>query len=69
MDNADKKDSYDVCFINNSFKEFISEYSNNEEGNVINVLDNKIIGKHTGLSKYTIGQRKGLNIGGFENRM
>ena len=69
LDNADKKDSYDVCFINNSFKEFISEYSNNEEGNIINVLDNKIIGKHNGLSKYTIGQRKGLNIGGFENRM
>ena len=66
---ADKKDSYDVCFINNSFKEFISKNSNNEEGYVINVLDNKVIGKHTGLSKYTIGQRKGLNIGGFEDRM
>lgn len=64
---ADKKDSTDVCFINSSFKEFISNDSN--EGNVINIANNEVIGKHNGLSKYTIGQRKGLNIGGTQDRM
>jgi len=64
---ADKKDSTDVCFINNSFKDFIS--TEPKEGNVINIANNEVIGKHNGLSKYTIGQRKGLNIGGTQDRM
>ena len=41
----------------------------NKKGNVINVINNEIIGEHDGLSKYTIGQRKGLNIGGNTSRM
>ncbi|MBE6160052.1 MAG: tRNA 2-thiouridine(34) synthase MnmA [Lactobacillales bacterium] len=67
--NAMKKDSTDVCFINSNFKEYITSKIDNKEGNVIDIVTNKIIGKHTGLSKYTIGQRKGLNIGGSSERM
>lgn len=67
--NADKKDSTDVCFITSSFKEFMNNNIINKKGNVINVINNEIIGKHDGLSKYTIGQRKGLNIGGNTSRM
>lgn len=66
---ADKKDSYDVCFITNTFKEFINTEIKENPGNVINVDNNEVIGKHTGLNKYTIGQRKGLNIGGTSDRM
>lgn len=69
LENADKKDSTDVCFITNSFKEFMNNNINNKEGNVIDVVSNEIIGKHNGLTKYTIGQRKGLNIGGNTSRM
>lgn len=64
-----KKDSTDVCFIKGNFKEYISSIIENKEGNIINVLTGEIIGKHEGLQKYTIGQRRGLNIGGFDNRM
>lgn len=63
------KDSTDVCFINSNFKDFITANTINMTGDVINVVTNEVIGKHEGLSKYTIGQRKGLNIGGNKDRM
>ena len=67
--NAHKKDSYDVCFINSNFKDYINNNSLNSKGPVVNVLNDEIIGIHNGLNKYTIGQRRGLNIGGTEDRM
>lgn len=67
--NADKKDSTDVCFINSNFKEYISSNTINHEGNIIDITNKEIIGKHNGLQKYTIGQRKGINIGGTEERI
>jgi len=66
---ADKKESYDVCFIKSSFREYISKEVNGESGPVINIENNKEIGKHKGLEKYTIGQRKGLDIGGTKERL
>lgn len=67
--NADKKDSNDVCFITSNFKNYMDKKINNIEGDVIDITTNSVIGKHNGLSKYTIGQRKGLNIGGTTDRM
>lgn len=67
--NADKKDSTDVCFITSNFKEYMSDKLSNKEGNVIDIDTNKVIGRHNGLTKYTIGQRRGLNIGGTADRM
>lgn len=67
--NANKKDSTDVCFITTSFKEYIKDKINNENGSIINIETNEIIGTHEGLNRYTIGQRRGLNIGGTENRI
>lgn len=67
--NADKKDSYDVCFINDKFKDFLNCKLGNKPGNIINIETNKIIGKHNGLMYYTIGQRRGLDIGGNTDRL
>ena len=67
--NADKKDSTDVCFITSNFKDYMDNVINNVEGDIIDIATNKVIGRHTGLSKYTIGQRKGLNIGGASDRL
>lgn len=61
---ANKPDSEDICFIpNGNYKEFLELNSNikPKEGNIVN-LDGKVLGKHTGLYNYTIGQRKGLGI-------
>lgn len=66
---ANKKDSYDVCFIKDKFKEFISSNTTQTKGNVINIDTNEIIGTHNGLAYYTIGQRKGLNIGGNADKL
>ncbi len=66
--NADKKDSTDVCFINKKFSEYISSNIKSTPGNIINIDNNEILGKHKGLPYYTIGQRRGLDIGGTEGR-
>ena len=67
---ADKKDSTGICFIGErNFKKFLTNYLPNIPGDVINIDTNEVIGKHIGLMYYTIGQRRGLNIGGTENRI
>lgn len=61
---ANKPDSEDICFVpDGNYKKFLEKNSNikPKEGNIVN-LDGKILGKHTGLYNYTIGQRKGLGI-------
>lgn len=59
------KESYDVCFLGSQkFKDFMAENYPEKEGNIVDKKTNKVVGKHTGISKYTIGQRRGLNIGG-----
>lgn len=57
-----KKDSQEICFIpNDDYKAFLSKYTTTKTGNIY-LEDNTLIGKHTGLTNYTVGQRKGLNI-------
>lgn len=61
---ANKPDSEDICFIpDGNYKKFLENNSNikPKEGNIVN-SQGKILGKHTGLYNYTIGQRKGLSI-------
>lgn len=61
---ANKPDSEDICFIQNGdYKEFLEEYAKfkAKEGNIVDKKGN-VLGKHNGLYKYTIGQRKGLGI-------
>lgn len=65
LDNASRKDSYDVCFLGSQkFKEYIETIIPEKQGDIIDISTGKIVGKHSGLSKYTLGQRKGLGIGG-----
>ena len=66
---ATKKDSTDICFISNDFKKYMVNNIESKIGDVVNVINNSVIGKHSGLTKYTIGQRRGLNIGGTKDRM
>jgi tRNA-specific 2-thiouridylase len=59
-----KKDSTGICFIGKrKFKDFLSKFISHTPGE-IKTIDGKAIGTHQGLSFYTIGQRKGLQIGG-----
>ncbi|MBT7524968.1 MAG: tRNA 2-thiouridine(34) synthase MnmA [Candidatus Marinimicrobia bacterium] len=63
--NYAKKDSTGVCFIGEQqfFKEFLKKYIPVKPG-LIQTIDGKICGEHDGLMYYTMGQRKGLGIGG-----
>lgn len=62
--NATKKDSTGICFIGErKFKDFLSRYLPAQPGNIV-TDSGKIIGEHTGLMYYTIGQRQGIGIGG-----
>ncbi len=61
---AEKKDSTGICFIGErKFKQFLQKYLPASPGEM-RTLDGEYIGKHDGLMYYTLGQRRGLNIGG-----
>ena len=59
-----KKDSTGVCFIGErNFKKFLSQYLPAQPGDMV-APDGTVIGRHDGLMYYTLGQRRGLGIGG-----
>ena len=61
---AEKKDSTGICFIGErNFKNFLMNYIPAKPGNICD-MQGRVIGKHDGLMYYTLGQRRGLNIGG-----
>lgn len=61
---AEKKDSTGICFIGErNFKKFLSNYLPAKQGD-IKTLSGEVVGRHDGLMYYTMGQRKGLGIGG-----
>lgn len=67
---AKKKDSTGICFIGErNITQFLENYLPNIPGDIININNNEKLGEHIGLMYYTIGQRRGLHIGGYENRM
>lgn len=60
----DKKDSTGICFIGErKFKDFLQRFIPAQPGDIVDTEGNKI-GKHDGLMYHTLGQRKGLGIGG-----
>ena len=64
LPNADRKDSTGICFIGErNFSEFLGRYISPQQGDIV-TLDGAVIGQHSGVHLYTIGQRKGLKIGG-----
>ena len=67
---AKKKDSTGICFIGErNFRNFLKNYLPNLPGDIVNIETNEVIGKHIGLMYYTIGQRRGLDVGGTKDRM
>lgn len=68
LPNAKKKDSTGICFIGERpFREFLNRYLANKPGPIKDDRG-RTVGEHVGLSFYTLGQRKGIGIGGLKER-
>jgi len=66
---ASKKDSTGICFIGErNFSKFLENYLPNQPGDIINIETKEKVGEHIGLMYYTLGQRRGLNLGGNEDK-
>jgi tRNA-specific 2-thiouridylase len=67
LPNARKKDSTGICFIGERpFREFLNRYLPTTPG-PIKTPDGKTVGEHMGLAFFTLGQRKGIGIGGSQD--
>ena len=67
---AKKKDSTGICFIGErNFTKFLKNYLPNQPGKIIDIETNEVLGTHNGLMYYTIGQRKGLELGGSDSKI
>ena len=63
---AKKKDSTGICFIGErNFRKFLSSYLPAQKGKILD-LTGKQVGEHMGLMYYTLGQRRGLDLGGIK---
>lgn len=65
---ANKKDSTGICFIGERhFKEFLKNYIPAKPGVIVDINNGQQIGVHSGVYYYTLGQRRGLGVGGLKN--
>jgi tRNA-specific 2-thiouridylase len=59
---ADKKDSQGICFLGKvKVPEFLANFIEDQPGEIITV-EGKVVGKHKGLHRYTLGQRRGIGV-------
>jgi len=66
LSTAEKKDSTGICFIGErNFKKFLQGFLPAQKGKILD-LEGREVGQHDGLMYYTLGQRRGLNIGGLK---
>jgi tRNA-specific 2-thiouridylase len=63
LPNAERKDSQDICFLGGkiSLRDFLGSYIEESPGEIVST-DGRILGRHRGLFRHTIGQRRGLAI-------
>ena len=61
---ADKKESQDICFVSSNYKDFISKIRPNSAipGDIVDITNGSVLGRHNGIVNYTIGQRRGIKI-------
>lgn len=65
LPSAERHDSQGICFLGKiNYNDYIREYVGEKEGDIIEMETGKKLGKHKGFWFHTIGQRKGLGLGG-----
>ncbi|MCD4756405.1 tRNA 2-thiouridine(34) synthase MnmA [bacterium] len=66
LPNMSKKDSQEVCFIDTSLSEYLDEHIINKEGDIIDIDTKEVVGRHSGIHSLTLGQRRGILVGGSD---
>jgi len=64
LPNSKKRDSQEVCFIDTSLDEYLDKHIVSKEGDIVDIDTEKVVGKHKGIHSLTLGQRRGIQIGG-----
>jgi tRNA-specific 2-thiouridylase len=63
---SNRRSSQDICFItNNDYRAFIAKYVSLKSGDIVDTKG-KVLGRHSGLAQYTVGQRQGLGLSSKE---
>jgi tRNA-specific 2-thiouridylase len=61
---ANKPESQDICFISGSVQDFVTRIGGGKGRGAFVTKDGVVVGQHEGVHRYTVGQRRGLNLGG-----
>lgn len=67
LSTANKAESQDICFVQGTLSEFLVQLGVKQRKGVFRRRSGEIVGEHQGIHNFTVGQRRGLNIGGSEN--
>jgi tRNA-uridine 2-sulfurtransferase len=66
LENWNKEDSQDICFVPNKTKDFLQKNIGEKTGQIKHIKTNEILGQHSGTHFFTIGQRKGIGLSNQE---
>jgi len=67
LPSKEKKDSQQICFLKGiTVQDFLKSSISSKQGDIIDIDTEKVVGKHDGIFNYTLGQRKGIDIGGLD---
>jgi tRNA-specific 2-thiouridylase len=66
LPNSSRRDSQEVCFIDTTLYKYLQNGIESQEGDIVDIDTNEIMGVHKGIHSLTLGQRRGIKIGGNE---
>jgi tRNA-specific 2-thiouridylase len=64
LPNSSRHDSQEVCFINSSLEHYLKKHIDFKKGKIVDIDTQEVLGQHNGLHSFTLGQRRGIKIGG-----
>jgi tRNA-specific 2-thiouridylase len=66
LPNESQRDSQEVCFIKTNLKDYLDEHISSPQGDIVDIDSYEVVGIHDGIYSLTLGQRKGVNVGGVD---
>jgi tRNA-specific 2-thiouridylase len=66
LPNKSRRDSQEVCFIDNDLEKYLKEHLKPQRGEIVDIDSGEVMGEHRGIHSLTLGQRRGIRIGGSD---